>query len=88
MSKASLEYNLDEHSENIAFERAVKSTDMALALWEIQINGRRKFIRKLEFSCDIESKQSDGYESAVNDIFDWINEELFNRGIIIDNLIE
>jgi hypothetical protein len=86
MSKALLEYNLDEHSENIAFERAVKSTDMALALWEIQINGRRKFIRKLEY--DIESKQSDGYESAVNDIFDWINEELFNRGIIIDNLIE
>ncbi len=43
MAKATLEFDLDNSEDSQAFSRTVKATDMALVLWEIQVNLRRTF---------------------------------------------
>ena len=43
MATVTIEYNLEDPEDSSAFNRAVKATDMALALWEIT---REKKIRR------------------------------------------
>jgi hypothetical protein len=37
MSKALLEFNLDDIDDQLAFNRATKSLNLSLALWDISI---------------------------------------------------
>ena len=59
--------------------RLFKSTDMALALWEICYNLRKKCIGE----CDIEDQ-----EIGVGIVFDNIFEIISERNINIDDLID
>ena len=38
MNRVTIKYDLDNKHESVAFERAIRSTDLALILWEILKN--------------------------------------------------
>ena len=39
--KGVLEFNLDDFDDEIAYQRCIKAKNMALAIWEIQINTKK-----------------------------------------------
>ena len=83
MSKAKLEFDLTDLDDRMEFERSNKSTDMALAIWDIVYEIRKSTERKLESqetSTDAEFKL---HEKIFEEIYDTLNE----RGIKIDDLI-
>jgi hypothetical protein len=75
MATANIQYNLDDHDDQMAFNRAMKSTDMALALFEILYNTRRK----VEHLPD---------SDALDAVFEIIHNELQSRDIDLDQLID
>jgi len=81
MAKATLEYNLDETDDIKAHLRAVKSLDMAIALWEITHNTKKG----LEWS--MEGKELDKYD-ALELVFDKIYEILKEHNISVDELMD
>jgi hypothetical protein len=80
MAKAKLEYDLNDTDDAMAHMRAVKSLDMALALWEITHNTKKS----LEWS--MEGKEMDKYD-ALELVFQKIHEILDEHGIKLDDLI-
>jgi hypothetical protein len=80
MAKAKLEYDLNELDDVMAHKRAVKSLDMALALWEITHNTKKS----LEWS--MEGKEMDKYD-ALEMVFDKLHEILNEHNIRLDDLI-
>jgi hypothetical protein len=79
--KAILEYNLNERDDIKAHLRAVKSLDMAVALWEIMHNTKKG----LEWT--LEGKELDKYDT-LELVFDKINEIFREHNIILDELID
>jgi len=70
---------------DVFFERCIKSTDMAIVLFDVIYN----YKKSLEY--DIEKKEEDGktltpYE-VLDMFFEKFNNDLSRRGIDIDNLI-
>jgi hypothetical protein len=59
MAKATLEFDLNDSDDMIAHLRAVKSLDMAMALWEIVHNTKKG----LEWS--MENKEIDKYDDNL-----------------------
>ena len=86
MAKATLEYDLNDYDDKMAHKRAIKSTDLALALWEIQINLRKRLERELE------SKEFKNQEVTNYDVIDICMENIIgtiaDHNIDIDDLIE
>jgi len=80
MAKAKLEYDLNEPDDVMAHKRAVKSLDMALALWTITHNTKKS----LEWS--MESKEMDKYE-ALEMVYEKIHEIISEHNIDLDDLI-
>lgn len=80
MAKAKIEYDLNDLDDRIAHFRAVKSLDMALALWEITHNTKKG----LEWS--IEGKEIDKYE-VLELVFEKIYEILNEHNINTDEII-
>jgi len=85
MSKAKLEFDLNDFDDRIEFERANKATDMALVLFEMVYNVRK------ELSYKFEALEEKGETFTVYDGIDAtlerLHEELNNRGIILDKII-
>ena len=81
MAKATLEYNLSDPEDSMAHLRAVKSLDMAMALWAIVHNTKKG----LEWS--MEGKEIDKYD-ALELVFEKIHEILNDHNIITDELID
>ncbi len=81
MAKAILEFDLNEPDDRTAHLRAVKSLDMALALWDIVHNTKKS----LEWSMD--SKDIDKYE-ALDMVYAKIYEILDDHNIDTDELID
>jgi hypothetical protein len=79
MAKAILEYDLNDFDDKQAHLRAVKSFDMAGALWDITHNTKKN----LEWS--MEGKEMDKYD-ALEMVFDKIFEILEEHGIKTDEL--
>jgi len=75
--KATIKFDLSNEDERMAHLRCLKSTEMALILWEIDHN----FYRHLEFDGD------SAYNQGVLDTIERIRNHLEEDGIIIDNLI-
>lgn len=69
MNKVQIAYNLDNPHEKIAFERAIKSTDLALVLWEILKNKRESIFDQIKTS-KLELTAYDGVEFVYEEIFD------------------
>ena len=78
--KAQLIFNLDNFDDEMAHRRCVKSTDMAIVLWELVHNSKKK----LEYS--MESDTLTRYD-ALDMVFDKIIELLNESNIDIDKLI-
>ena len=80
MAEGILKYDLNDFDDRMAHLRAVKSLDMALALWDITHNTKKG----LEWG--MEGKDMDKYE-ALEMVFDKIYEILEEHNIKMDDLI-
>ncbi len=80
MAKAKIEYDLSDIDDMYAHKRAVKSLDLALALWEITHNTKKG----LEWS--MEGKEIDKYD-ALELVFEKIHEIISEHNIDLDDLI-
>jgi hypothetical protein len=80
MAKAILEFDLNDPDDTMAHLRAVKSLDMALVLWEMLYNTKKRICSEIEFD------KIDAY-SAVDKIFEKFHEEMNERGINLDELV-
>jgi hypothetical protein len=78
--KAILEFNLDDPEDDMAHLRAIKSLDMAIVLWEIYYNSKKTLYSR------VESENLDPYQ-AIDAIFDKLHDELNERGINLNQLI-
>lgn len=85
MSKAKLEFDLTDFDDKMEFERCTKSTDMCLVLFEMIYNMKKRLY------YDVESKEEKGEVLTVYDgidsVFEKLSEQLSERGIDIDRLI-
>ena len=80
MAKAILEFDLSQPEDVEAHKRAVKSLDMALALWDITHNTKKG----LEWA--MEGKEMDKYD-ALEMIYEKIYEILQEHNINTDELL-
>jgi hypothetical protein len=80
--KAKLHYDLNDPNDRMAHMRAVKSLDMASALFDITRNLRKHVERKFEN----DDKEYDVFD-GVQEVFDRIHEILGDNNIDIDELI-
>ena len=81
---AILKYNLSDSDDNQSFIRATKSLDMALVLWEIVYNSRKKILSKIEQKNEKEKLEA---EDIVDMVYENILELLNESDINVDNLI-
>ena len=80
MAEAILKYDLNDTDDAMAHMRAVKSLDMALALWDITHNTKKS----IEWS--LESKELNKYE-VLDLVYERIYEILDEHNIKLDDLI-
>ena len=80
MAKGILEFDLTDPDDIVAHKRAVKSLEMASALWDITHNTKKS----LEWAMD--GKEMDKYD-ALEMFFEKIHEILDEHHIIVDELI-
>jgi hypothetical protein len=80
MAKGKLEFDLNDQDDRMAHLRAVKSLDMAMALWDITHNTKKG----LEWA--MEGKEMDKYD-ALEMVFEKIHEILNAHNIDTDELI-
>ena len=80
MAKATLEFDLNDPDDSMAHMRAVKSTDMAMAIWEIVYNTKKKI------EWEIEQSNLDANDT-LDKVYYKIWESLEEHGIKIDELI-
>lgn len=80
MAKAKLTYDLNDSDDAMEHLRAIKSTDMALVLFELIYNTRKRMEYK------IESENLDAYD-LLDKIMEELADQLDEHGIIINDLI-
>jgi len=80
MATATLNFDLNDPDDNMAFMRCAKSTDMALALWEFANNTKKSFQR------DLKEDDDKSYE-LLDKVYERFWEILNDRGIKLDDLI-
>jgi hypothetical protein len=80
MSKANLIFDLDDRDDRIEFERMMKAKDMAMALWELDMNGYRKFTKYNE-------RQEGAYQEGIEEVFEYIRGLLREHQIDVEQLI-
>ena len=82
MAKAILKYDISDPDENVDFKRAVKSFDMAMALWDI-VQLRNKIENRFEAQDNTNNDVFDGIDAmaeGIGDILDWYH-------IVVDELL-
>jgi hypothetical protein len=80
MAEAILKYDLNDTDDAMAHMRAIKSLDMALALWELLNNSKRTLERAMH------EKEMDKYE-ALDMVYERIYELMNEHNIKLDDLI-
>jgi hypothetical protein len=80
MSKANLTFDLDDSDDRMEFERMMKAKDMAMALWELDMNGYRKFTKYNE-------RQEGAYQEGIEEVFEYIRTLLQQHQINVEDLI-
>jgi hypothetical protein len=81
--KAKLTYDLNDFDDRMAHLRAVKSLDMASALFDITRNLKKKIERRFE---DIDNTNNDVFD-GIESVFDEIYNILESHNINIDEII-
>jgi hypothetical protein len=80
MSKATLTFDLNECDDRVEFNRITKARDMAMLLWEIDMNGYRKFTKYNE-------RQEEAYQEGIEEVFEYFRALLSHHEIDIEQLI-
>ena len=80
MAEAILKYDLNDTDDAMSHMRAIKSLDMALALWELLNNSKRTLERAMH------EKEMDKYE-ALDMVYERIYELMDEHNIKLDDLI-
>jgi hypothetical protein len=80
MSTATLTFDLSDGDDRFEFNRATKARDMAMALWELDMNGYRKFTKYNE-------RQEGAYQEGIEEVFEYIRELLKEHQIDVEQLI-
>jgi hypothetical protein len=80
MSKATLTFDLSDGDDRMEFHRATKALDMAMMLWELDMNGYRKFTKYNE-------RQEGAYQEGIEEVFEYIRELLKEHQIDVEQLI-
>ena len=80
MSKVNLTFDLDDLDDRMDFERMMKAKDMAMALWELDMNGYRKFTK-------YNDRQEGAYQEGIEEVFEYIRELLKEHQIDVEQLI-
>jgi len=80
VSKATLTFDLNDGDDRLEFERIMKSKDMAMMLWELDMNGYRKFTKYNE-------RQEGAYQEGIEEVFEYIRELLKEHQIDVEQLI-
>ena len=79
--KAKLEFDLNDPDDRMAHLRAVKSLDMALALFDIT-----RLKKQVEIRFEADTTEYDSFD-VIQDVFDRIYQVLSDNNIDIDELI-
>jgi hypothetical protein len=77
--KAKLTFDLTDLDDRMEHERCVKSTDMALVLWEIMTNSYRGLTNGYD--------EDDAYHKGIDAVYDHLKELLYEHNIDVDKLI-
>jgi len=80
MSKATLTFDLTDFDDRLEFNRITKARDMARMLWEIDMNGYRKFTK-------YNDRQEGAYQEGIEEVFEYIRELLKEHQIDVEQLI-
>lgn len=80
MSTATLTFDLSDSDDRFEFNRATKALDMAMMLWELDMNGYRKFTKYNE-------RQEGAYQQGIEEVFEYIRELLKEHQIDVEQLI-
>jgi hypothetical protein len=80
--KTIIEYD-DSEDDQMALKRAMKSTDMASVLFEIQINMKKNIVHMLDAY-----NATDAEYELLDNVWKCINEEFESYGIHVDELID
>ena len=81
--KATLSYNLNDPDDRMAHLRAVKSLDMASALFDITRNLKNKIDNRYEDIDNTNNDVFDGIDSVIEEIYNILED----NNIDIDELI-
>ena len=82
MAKAILKYDISDPEDSQDFKRAVKSLDMAMALWDI-IQLRKKMENRFEVQDNTNNDVFDGIDAMAEGIVSILDQ----HGIIVDELL-
>ena len=80
--KAKLKFDLTDYDDRIEHERCLKATDMAIVLWELTLNSRKKILNSVEEGTNFED-----YEKGVMAVYKELHSLLEEHGVIPDKLI-
>ena len=80
MSKATLTFDLNDSHDRVEFNRITKARDMAMLLWEIEMNGYRKFTK-------YNDRQEGAYQEGIEEVFEYIRGLLQQHQINVEDLI-
>lgn len=80
MSTATLTFDLSDGDDRYEFNRITKAHDMAMMLWELDMNGYRKFTKYNE-------RQEGAYQEGIEEVFEYIRELLKEHKIDVEQLI-
>jgi hypothetical protein len=80
--KTIIEYD-DSEDDQMALKRAMKSTDMACVLFEIQINMKKNIVHMLDAY-----NATDAEYELLDNVWKCINEEFESHKIHVDELID
>jgi hypothetical protein len=83
MAKAILKFDLADPDDRMEHLRALKSTDMALFIWDLLYNTKKGVNNNLEFNPNM---PKDNYE-LVDHLWSMFHEMARDKGINIDELI-
>ena len=80
MSTATLTFDLNDGDDRLEFNRMTKALDMAMMLWELDMNGYRKFTK-------YNDRQEGAYQEGIEEVFEYIRELLKEHQIDVEQLI-
>jgi len=86
MAIATLRFNLADADDNNAHLRAIKSLDMAMALWQIMYNTKKG----IKYGIEARQQKDSSFDcyDAVDMVFDKVYEILQEHNLSVDELLK